>query len=1077
LGLGQAGNVKGGSIVLNLVSKKTFKSALLAGTAASAALIAMTGVAAAQEAAPSVEKVTVTGTRIKQRDFKSISPIATVGAKEISLTGTVNTEELINTLPQVIPGVTITSNNPSLNGFATADLRGLGAGRTLVLINGRRANPSSASGLVDLNTIPASLIDRIEVISGGASAVYGADAVAGAINFILKDDYEGMTLGGSYSQAEDGAAPQWVADALIGGSFDGDRGSVQLGLQYYNRSAVGADERIQSRRAAAVLRDVTTGAIFTSSNPADLANPNFAPFFSGGSGTAPWGTIGGFSAANVTTVFGPQPDADCRPSNGLQTTGTIRFRNGGGIAPFQNCAIPDNVGAPDANGDRYDFSPDNMLILGNERINASTFAKYDILPNGEMEAFVDAMFTNSRSTQQLAATPATGLTVKYDLDPAVGNVVVNPYVTAQPQLLSLAQLQFGGTPGLDNRTFGLSIRTTQVGNRTGEIETNAFGSTQGLRGTMPSIDWDWEIYHSYARNSSVIKNNNSISLSGMTQLLNACNTTSLAVQAAPLGAKPGCVFPYNSAAGSSFVPTANSNNPLGSFALSDAMAAFVRVNSTDVITYERTLVSGSATGEVVDLWGEGAISAAVGFEYRGEELESRVDAAKVAGDIIGFNQQKSIAGAFDVYDLYGEVQVPLITGETLFENLSLTGGYRKSDYSTGAGITETWKYGGEWSPFAWLTFRAVENHAVRAPSAFELFRAGDQNFPNYTDPCAAPGFGAQRPGDPPGTGVAACTAWFGAFGSAFGGAIAQPNTQVQAFLFGNDDLQPEIADTLTYGVVFNPEWWPVGRLGVSVDRYEIEIDSQIGQRSISQILNGCVAEIVANGNVFPVGPGVEFCDKVTRDPAAVVPGSVGSINQSLANFQGVSTYSGVDVNLRWSWDMEEDIGIPGTFGVSSLYTWTDESDGSVGLYTGSIGGVIPEHKAATSFTYDVADLSLLLRWTYIDGAEDGAAFGTANTAACEAGPSPACAASFIPNPPFANIPGFYNAPLEAYNLFDVGGSYQLTSDVSLSFGVDNLLDEQTPIFPAGVGAGQFNTDGSTYDQLGRQYRFGLRWKH
>lgn len=1075
--------------MLNLVSKKTFKSALLAGTAASAALIAMTGVAAAQEAAPSVEKVTVTGTRIKQRDFKSISPIATVGAKEISLTGTVNTEELINTLPQVIPGVTITSNNPSLNGFATADLRGLGAGRTLVLINGRRANPSSASGLVDLNTIPASLIDRVEVISGGASAVYGADAVAGAINFILKDDYEGMTLGGSYSQAEDGAAPQWVADALIGGSFDGDRGSVQLGLQYYNRSAVGADERIQSRRAGAVLRDTTNGAIFVSQNPNDLNNPIFAPFFSGGSATAPWGTIafttssGGVPSANnplgltpaqfvtnVATVSGLTLDNDCRPSNGVTSTGgSIRFRNGGGIAPSQNCAVPDNAGAPDAASDRYDFSPDNLLILGNERVNASTFAKYDILPNGEMEAFVDAMYTNSRSFQQLAATPANGLQVKYDIDPAVGNVVVNPYITAQPQLLSLAQLHFGGvignSAGLDNRTFGLNIRTTQVGNRTGEIETNAFGSTQGLRGTMPSIDWDWEIYHSYARNSSIIKNNNSISLSGMTQLLNACNTTSLAVQAAPIGAKPGCVFPYNSVAGASFVPTANSNNPLGSFALSDAMASFVRVNSTDVITYERTLLSGSATGEVVDLWGEGAISAAVGFEYRGEELESRVDAAKVAGDIIGFNQQKSIAGAFDVYEMYGEVQVPLITGETLFENLSLTGGYRKSDYSTGAGITETWKYGGEWSPFAWLTFRAVENHAVRAPSAFELFRAGDQNFPTYIDPCANPAFGAQRPGDPPGTGTAVCTAWFANFGAAFGGPIAQPNSQVQAFLFGNPNLQPEIADTLTYGVVFNPEWWPVGRLGVSVDRYEIEIDTQIGQRSIAQILNGCRDAIIANGNVFPVGN--EFCDAVTRDPAAVVPGSVGAIDQSLANFQGVSTYAGVDVNLRWSWDMEEDIGIPGTFGIASLYTWTDESDGSQGFYVGSIGGVIPEHKAATSFTYDVGDLSLLLRWTYTDGVEDGAAFGTFNTPACAAGPSPACAASG----------GFYNAPLEAYNMFDVGGAYQLTSDVTLSFGVDNLLDEQSPIFPAGVGAGQFNTDGSTYDQLGRQYRFGLRWKH
>lgn len=1027
--------------MLNLVSKKTFKSALLAGTAASAALIAMTGVAAAQEAAPSVEKVTVTGTRIKQRDFKSISPIATVGSKEISLTGTVNTEELINTLPQVIPGVTITSNNPSLNGFATADLRGLGAGRTLVLINGRRANPSSASGLVDLNTIPASLIERVEVISGGASAVYGADAVAGAINFILKDDYEGMTLGGSYSQAEDGAAPQWVADALIGGSFDGDRGSVQLGLQYYNRSKVGANERMHSREAGAVLS--RGGNTFVSFNPADLAVPGTSSIFAGGSATAPWASIGGFSAANVNTVFLSQPgavalDSDCNPANGVGATGgTIRFRAGGGISPFQNCLHAENQAGPDALGDRYDFASDNYLILGNERINASAFAKYDILPNGEMEMFVDAMFTNSRTQQQLAATPATGLVVKYDLDPTPGNVVVNPYVTGQASLLSLAQLQFGGvigdSTGLDNRNFVMNIRTTQVGNRFGDIETNALGSTQGLRGTMPSIDWDWELYHSYARNTTTIKNDNNIGKTAMTQLLNACNTTSLAPQLQPLGAMPNCVFPHNSAPGGGFTPTATTNNPLGVFALSDAMVEFVRVNSTDVITYERTIVSGSATGEVVDLWGEGAISAAIGFEYRAEELNSRADAAKTTGDIIGFNAQESIAGAYDVYEMYGEVQVPLITGETLFENLSLTGGYRKSDYSTGAGITETWKYGGEWSPFAWLTFRAVENHAVRSPSAFELFRAGDQNFPSYVDPCDKDTFTANN---------AACTAWFAQFGAAFvPGAFDQANAQVQAFLFGNPNLSPEIADTLTYGVVFNPEWWPVGRFGVSVDRYEIELDSQIGQRSIATIMNGCRDAIIANGNVFPVGN--EFCDVVTRD--AVTGGQVGSIDQSLQNFTGVSTYSGVDVNLRWSWDMEEDIGIPGTFGIASLYTWTDESDGAVGLYVGSIGGVIAEHKAATSFTYDVGDLSLLLRWTYLDAVED-AVFGLG---------------TIVPS----------------YNMYDVGGSYQLTSDVSLSFGVDNILDEQPPIWDGGVGAGQFNTDGSTYEQLGRQYRFGLRWKH
>jgi hypothetical protein len=155
--------------------------------------------------------------------------------------------------------------------------------------------------------------------------------------------------------------------------------------------------------------------------------------------------------------------------------------------------------------------------------------------------------------------------------------------------------------------------------------------------------------------------------------------------------------------------------------------------------------------------------------------------------------------------------------------------------------------------------------------------------------------------------VAACTAWFA--GTSIPGGYTftpgtppsgfqQPNSQTQAFLFGNPNLTPEIADTLTYGVVFNPDWWPVGTLGVSVDRYEIELDNQIGQRSIAEILNGCVAAITANGNVLPAPGANQFCDAVTRDQIATVPGSIGAIDQSLGNFSGVTLYSGIDVNLK-----------------------------------------------------------------------------------------------------------------------------------------------------------------------------------
>ena len=1041
------GNVKGGSIVLHHVVKKTFKSALLAGTAAAVGFVGSVGVANAQQAteeAKSVEKVTVTGSRIKQRDFKSISPIATVGAKEIALTGTVNIESLLNDLPQVVPGLTVTSNNPSLNGFATADLRGLGVGRTLVLINGRRANPSDRSGAVDLNTIPAALVDRIEVISGGASAVYGADAVAGAINFIMKDDFEGVQFSASRSQAEDGAAPATTVDGVIGGTFDGGRGSLMAGFQYYSRQPVGAEERDWSRTTRAVALDSSFSNTFLTTNPLEISSiNNFNP---AGSATAPWATVtGGFSLANITAVTGLTLDSDCNPVNGTGSTGgSIRFNAAGGIEPFQNCPIAsgNDQSGPAALGDRYNFAPDNFLILENERVNGAVFGKYDIIADGVLQMFVESIFTNSRSRQQLAATPVTGLTVNVDLDRTVGTTAINPYVAANSQLLALLNLQYAGN--LDQRTLSMSIRPNQGGLREGIAESNAISVTTGLRGTVPTLDWDWEVFYGFSRNTTNVLSNNNVGKTAIIQLINNCGTTVTTPTTAPITALPNCPFPNLS--GSTFTPTGNTNNPLGLNSMNAAQLAFINVDSTDVITYERNTLGANATGDLVDLWGEGPISAAIGVEYRAENLDSRADPYKAAGDIFGFNAQESISGEYDVYEAYGEVQVPLITGETLFENLSLTGGYRTSQYSTGAGIQETWKYGAEWSPFTWLSLRAVENHAVRAPTAFELFQGGDQNFPGYGDPCNNASVAALS-GAAQVTRIAACTAWFASAGAAFAfpSTFNQVNSQVEAFQTGTPNLRPEVADTLTYGVVFNPDWWPVGRLGLSVDRWEIEVAQPIALRSIANILNGC---LTAGGASVPGND----CTLAPRQ----ADGQIDFVNQTRSNGTGYFSAQGIDVNLRWSVDLDDTVGLPGTFGVASLYTWTDNWQSinpvavpatiseSVGTHDGGIGGGTPEHKAATNFTYQVDDLNFLVRWTY-SSAMDQASYGTTE--------------------------------VEAYNLYDFGGSWDINGNLLFSFGVENIFDKQPQMFEDAQIFGQFNVDGSAQDQLGRSYRVGLTWKN
>lgn len=1032
-------------------SKKTGTGKQLANTAAKSALIlgaslGMMGISSPSfaqdtEAEEEEEAIVVTGTRIRQRDFQTTSPIATVGAEEISLSGTINVEELINTLPQVVPGVTITSNNPSLNGFATADLRGFGPGRTLILINGRRANPSSTSGLVDLNTIPAALIERVELITGGASAVYGADAVAGAINFILRDDFEGIELGVSYGTTEDGLAPEYGLNVTMGTPFADGRGHMSLYAGYYQRDSVLASERPWSANARSIWRDPQGNIV--SVGPDFVPAVGFTPLFAGGSATTPWGTVTdldgtAFTGAQIIAASGVVgTDNDCNPSNGTQafSGNSIRFNNSGEIEPFHgSCLIPsgNNQSEPDARGDRYDFSADNFLILENERINVAAFGEYEI--NDAIAAFSEFTYTNSRSQQQLAATPVSpGIVVNVDIDRTPGSTVINPYVSANAELLALLT----ASGALDQRQIAFATRPNQGGLRVGTNETHAFGATGGLRGTLPNSELDWEAFASYARNVTNVFSDNNVGATAIRQLLNVCGVTTLAPQAQPASALPNCPFPGNSTMGT-FVPTGNSNNPLGFGAFNQDMLDFIGVDTTDTIIYERSMVGGFIAGDSFDLWGAGPIGFAAGLEYRQEELNSRVDAAKAAGDIFGFNAQESIQGRFDVFELFGEFTVPIISNQPWAHYLGFEGGYRFSDYSTGAGRTDTYKAGLEYSPVEWLTFRGIYNRAVRAPTAFELFRAGDQNFPAFVDPCNAANVTTPQRD-------AACTAWFASAGSVFPGSGGGPytynqaNSQVQSFSFGNQNLQPEVADSYTLGVVFNPDWWPVGRLAMSIDWFNLDIQNQIGNGlGVGATLLGCAD---AGG----VGPA---CANSPRRS----DGNVDFINLSLANVPGHTEIQGVDTNVRWAYDID---GI-GTFGVATLVTWYDPDQTSaypVGTHFGGIGDSgAAEWRAATSFTFERDALSLLLRWSWTDALDQAAYFGA---------PSP------------TNI----YPEVEAYSLWTLGSSFDLTDNVTLSGTIDNLFDQEPQIFAAATAAGQFNVDGSSQDQLGRSYRLALRLRY
>ncbi|MEO7385481.1 MAG: TonB-dependent receptor plug domain-containing protein, partial [Gammaproteobacteria bacterium] len=325
-----------------------------------AALVSSAGYAAEAE-----EEIVVTGSRITNRDYDSISPIATVSSEVIQATGRTNIEQVLNTLPQVVPGLSATSNNPA-DGTATVDLRGIGPTRTLVLINGRRVNPSTNEGVVDLNNIPTRLVERVEVVTGGASAVYGSDALAGVVNFILKDDYEGIELGYQTGISDESDGYENQVDLLLGGNFADGRGNATLFGSWYQRDDISQADR--------------------SYTAVDLQ---------GGSGTGVAGKLD-----NVP--LNPFSDQDAVDAGGYA------FNADGSARLFVN-NLTELDGQP---GDRYNFAPANLLLTPQTRVQIGALGKFDI--NDQVEAYTELNFTDSRNATQLAPTPATNILIDRD---------------------------------------------------------------------------------------------------------------------------------------------------------------------------------------------------------------------------------------------------------------------------------------------------------------------------------------------------------------------------------------------------------------------------------------------------------------------------------------------------------------------------------------------------------------------------------------------------------------------------------------------------------------------------------------
>lgn len=665
------------------------KASLLAGTIMAGAMISAPAYAQDAEtvetAAPAEENfIVVTGSRIQQRNVETAAPVAVVGAEEFALSGAVNVENVLNTLPQVIPGTTAFSNNPG-NGAVTLNLRGLGSTRTLVLVNGRRWVSFDTNQVVDLNTIPAFLIESVDVVTGGASAVYGSDALGGVVNFRLKK-VEGLEMGGQYALTERGDGARTQVYGAIGTSFDDGRGSATVYAEYFNREEIFQGDRGFSEFA---LGGETFGA----------------PLQQFGSGALPAARI--LAPANVAIVANPG-SFDDNPQNfaNLATGSVLRdglFRQPGAVTPTA--------------GDSYNYAPVNYLQIPQERYLFGGYADYEFTDGHR--AYTEVTYVNNRVATELAATPVTGTTniniaaVSQFLDPAA--LAAFNQLDANQQAADAQRVANGlpalFTPGVIRAN--VNRRVTETGSRNSLDERNAFRVLAGVTGAITdSINYD--AYYSFARTRNANVQQGNVSRSAFNRGLD--------------GTDPAI-------------------NIFGPDTLTPEMVQQISIQAQngDISTVQ--VAAASINGFLGNLgFGGDDIGFAVGTEYRRVAAQFIPDTALSSGDVIGFNAGEATEGAYNVKEIFAEVIVPLIETDGGL-SLTVNGAARYSDYSL-ENVGGVWTYAGgaQFRPFEDVMFRGQYQRAVRAPNVAELFGGQAIGFPGATDPCSSAAFIAANPG-------------------------------------------------------------------------------------------------------------------------------------------------------------------------------------------------------------------------------------------------------------------------------------------------------------------------------------------
>ncbi|WP_304165661.1 TonB-dependent receptor domain-containing protein [Phenylobacterium aquaticum] len=967
---------------------------------------AIAGVSATQafaetKAATEVTEIVVTGSRIAQPNITSNSPLVTVTQEDVKVAGTATIDTLTNALPQVIGGQNLGQSINS-NGTATVDLRGLGPSRTVVLVNGRRLQPGDPqTPVADLNSIPAALVERVDVVTGGASAVYGADAVAGVVNFLMIKNFEGLKLDAQYSFNDHDQQDSTVQAALkagkytvpghmtdggqtavsivFGSNFDDDKGNVTVFGTYFNAQPV-----------TQATRDYAACGLYSQPGPTSVN-----------------------SAYDSYKCFGS--------SNGAY--GKFRFLNAPGVAPPNTTSnFADNPNGsktfvPSQGSFGYNFNTLSYLQRQDDRYTAGYFAHYQIAP--KIELYSEFMFADDRSTAQYAPSglfSGTGAVVGQSYFEVNCN---NPLMSASQQTALCGAA--AGTSAVGRMLAGYRFAAVP---RTDSYSHTSYKINFGARGDLGD-GWNYDVYAQYGTAAYQDTQGGYTSLSKIQKALLVDPTTGKCMS------------------GGDCVPL-NIFQALGQGISQDAYKYLLTPGLRNGNTIEQ-IVSGSITGDlgqygVKSPWADQGLGVALGSEYRRESLQYNVDNEYTLGDLSGGSQSKSNAGAFDVYELFGEARMPIIQDKAWIKSLSVTGGYRYSDYNTGV-QTNTYKGEAEYAPTEDVRFRYSYNRAVRAPNIVNLYEAQVQNLFNGQDPCG---------GNTPQKSLAACAA-SGVTAAQYGHIDPCPASQCGSVTGGNPDLQPELADTYTYGAVFTPHFIP--GFSMSVDYWNIRV------RNI--IVRGLGGAATTLGNCLSTGSSV-YCSHVHRDATTGDLFGSGFVDATNTNTGFIQT-KGIDVTGTYrtsfaDWNLPDWGGL--TFGFVGTYTKNYVTQPVTGGGTYECAGMygvtcdVPDpkwrHRAKLTWTTPW-NVNATLTWRYIGSTKFD---GNSTNAFLNQG-----------------ITDTIDASLKAINYIDLSASYKVRTGLTLRGGVNNVFDQDPPrgdsVNTGAFGGGNGNTFPQTYDTLGR----------